>query len=116
VPGLPHKMAAHSGIDSPTAAQKAQGIVDVVPEVFPSSSVPTELGYPLNRSVDSEAKILNNIATKLGDNSSAKSASNLLTERPPCSSCTNTIDLFKEKYPNIELNVIDNAGKLVKPQ
>ena len=68
----------------------------------------------LNRAVDSEAKILNNIAAQLGDNTSVMGNINLLTERPPCASCSNVIDLFKAKYPNITVNVFDNGG-VIRP-
>jgi hypothetical protein len=64
----------------------------------------------LNRSIDSEAKILNNIATKLGDNTSASGTINLLTERALCASCSNVIQQFQAKYPNITVNVMDNGG------
>ena len=68
----------------------------------------------LNRAVDSEAKILNNIAAQLGDNTSVMGNINLLTERPPCVSYSNVIDLFKAKYPNINVNVFDKGG-VIRP-
>jgi hypothetical protein len=40
---------------------------------------------------------------------------NLLTERPPCASCSNVIQQFQEKYPNIKIHVLDNGGKVVPP-
>jgi len=64
----------------------------------------------LNRAVDSEAKILNNIAAQLGDNTSVSGTINLLTERSPCASCSNLIQQFQAKYPNIKINVMDNGG------
>ena len=89
----------------------------IVPETFPSTVVPTGSTSPVQllRSVDSEEKILNNVAAQLGDNTAATGTINLLTERAPCVSCSNVIDQFKAKYPNISVNVFDNNGKLISP-
>ena len=116
VPGVQPTMAASSRVDDPTMAQRALGFVGEVPETFPSSSVWTGGQNPvlLNRSADSEAKILNNIAAQLGDNASVSGVVNLLTERAPCSSCSNVIYQFQKKYPNIVINVMDNGG-VIKP-
>ena len=110
IAGIQPTMAASSQVVQPTAAQRALGFVGEVPETFPSSVVPTASGFPLNRVADSEAKILNNIAAQLGENRSATGTINLLTERAPCSSCANVIQLFQNKYPNIKINVMDNGG------
>ncbi|WP_240785704.1 deaminase domain-containing protein, partial [Rahnella sp. CJA17(1/100)] len=116
IPGIQTSMAASSRISVVSAEQQALGFVGEVPETFPSSIVPTASNPPqmLNRVVDSEAKILNNIAAKLGDNTSVSGTINLLTERAPCLSCSNTIELFKAKYPNITVNVFDNGG-VIRP-
>ena len=115
IPGLPSQMAASSQINVPTAAQRALGFVEQVPETFPSSTVPSAAGALINRAVDSEAKILNNIAAKLGDNTSATGTINLLTERAPCVSCSNVIQQFQAKYPNITINVMDIGGAVLRP-
>ena len=57
---------------------------------------------------DTEAKILNEIADKLGDNKTVRGRIDLLTERKPCPSCSKIIHDFKEVYPNIELYVYDS--------
>ncbi|GLU33895.1 hemagglutinin repeat-containing protein [Trinickia caryophylli] len=116
IPGVQPTMAASSQIANPTDAQKALGFVGQVPEIFRSSSVWTGGNDPvlLNRSVDSEAKILNNVAAQLGDNTSVSGTINLLTERAPCASCSNVIQQFQSKYPNITINVMDNGG-VIKP-
>ncbi|VDO08772.1 unnamed protein product, partial [Brugia timori] len=90
IPGVQPKMTAFSRIDDPTPSQRAAGFVGEVPETFASSTVPTDSTRPflLNRSIDSEAKILNNIAVQLGENTSAKGVVNLFTERAPCLSCS----------------------------
>ena len=115
IPGVPSTMAASSRIAAPTAEQQALGFVGQVPETFQSSVVPLPNGYQLFRGTDSEAIILNNVAAKLGNNTSATGTINLLTERAPCASCSNIIDLFKAKYPNITVNVFDNGGNIVPP-
>ena len=38
-----------------------------------------------------------------------------MTERAPCTSCSNIISNFQKRYPNIQLNILDNNGKVVKP-
>jgi len=116
IPGIQPTMAASSRIGVTTADQQALGFVGEVSETFPSMVVPTASNPPvmLNRAIDSEAKILNNIAAQLGDNASVNGTINLLTERPPCASCSNVIDLFKAKYPNITVNVFDNGG-VIRP-
>jgi filamentous hemagglutinin len=113
VPGVQSLMAAYSGLQQVTAEQQALGFVGKVPETFVSSTVPLPGGFPLLRDVDSEAKILNNVAAQLGDNPSAKGTINLLTERAPCASCSNVIQQFQAKYPNITINVMDNDGKII---
>jgi hypothetical protein len=105
-------MAASSQIDVPSAEQAAKGFVGKVMEIFPSTVVPTggTNPFPLLRDVDSEAKILNNVAAQLGDNTSASGTINLFTERAPCASCSNVIQQFQEKYPNIKINVMNSNG------
>jgi filamentous hemagglutinin len=85
------------------------------PEAFKSETVPSLSGALIDRATDSEARILNNIAMKLGDNTEIKGGINLFTERPPCGSCSNVINLFKDKYKNITVNVYDNNGKTIPP-
>jgi filamentous hemagglutinin len=117
IPGIQPTMAASSRVDVPTATQISNGFVGLVPETFPSTVVSTGGASPVQllRNVDSEAKILNNVAAQLGDNTAATGTINLLTERTPCASCSNVIDLFRAKYPNITVNVFDNNGKVILP-
>ncbi|RON50091.1 deaminase domain-containing protein [Pseudomonas frederiksbergensis] len=116
ISGIQPTMAASSRIGTPNAEQQVMGFVGEVSETFPSSVVPTASNPPqmLNRAIDSEAKILNNIAAQLGENTSVKGSINLLTERAPCASCSNVIELFRAKYPNITVNVFDNGG-VIRP-
>jgi len=110
IPGIQSMMAASSRIANPSLEQQTLGFVGAIPEQFPSSVVPLPNGYPLLRSVDSEAKILNNIAAQLGDKTGTAGTINLLTERAPCESCSNIIRQFRIKYPNIKINVMNNGG------
>jgi filamentous hemagglutinin len=116
IPGIQSTMAASSRIASPSADQRALGFVGDVWETFPSTIIPTGSNPPLmlNRAVDSEAKILNNIAAQLGENISVTGTINLLTERAPCASCSKIIDQFRAKYSQIIINVIDSGG-VVRP-
>lgn len=115
IPGIQRTMIASSRIDLPSQSQKQNGFVGYVPETFPSTSAISKTGDSYNRSSDSEAKILNNIAAKLGNNTKATGYVNLMTERAPCTSCSNIISNFQKRYPNIQLNILDNNGKVVKP-
>jgi len=56
---------------------------------------------------DTEAKILEDIASKIKD-PNIKGEVNLFSEFDTCQSCTNIILEFREKYPNIKLNIFTN--------
>lgn len=115
VDGLPSQMAAHSRINNPTSAQQAQGIVGEGSGLFQTQSVPNNSGVLIPRSGDSEAKILEALAQKLGDNYSAKGSVTIFTERPACSSCLGVVEQFKARYPNIKVDVLDNKGMVMRP-
>ncbi|MED4454353.1 deaminase domain-containing protein [Metabacillus fastidiosus] len=66
------------------------------------------------RDYDTEYKILNDIASQLGNNKYAKGTINLFTERLTCQSCTDVIMDFRKQYPNITVNILTNDGKVVK--
>lgn len=65
------------------------------------------------RDYDTEYKILNDIASQLGNNKNAKGTINLFTERFTCQSCTDVIMDFRREYTKITLNVLTNDGKVV---
>ena len=58
------------------------------------------------RDVDSEFKILNKIASDLGNNKNISGKILLYTDRPPCASCSKVITEFEDKYPYIDVTVI----------
>ncbi|WP_259347116.1 deaminase domain-containing protein [Niallia taxi] len=62
------------------------------------------------RDSDTEYKILNEIALKLGDDVNATGKIRLFTELDTCDSCSKG-----NKYKNIELEVINNNGERLKP-
>ena len=67
------------------------------------------------RDVDTEYKILSDIANALGNNTSAVGKIRLFTERPPCDICARVIAQFTNKYKNIVIEVIDNGGTRLIP-
>lgn len=56
------------------------------------------------RTLDSEYKILSELATKL--TSSSKGVVNLYSELPVCASCNGVIDQFRQRFPGVTVNVI----------
>lgn len=101
IPGVGSEFKAFSQISDATDAGADLGYV--LRKEHPR--FPATEGW---RSPDTEAKILNEIADKLGDNPKVKGRIDLLTEREPCASCAKIIRDFKEAYPNIELYVYDS--------
>ncbi|EME5362070.1 hypothetical protein LF841_12295 [Pseudomonas aeruginosa] len=82
---------------------------------FVVQSVPNKAGDMVYRGIDTEYKILDNIADQLGSNTSARGAVNTLTEKAACASCLNVAEQFKAKYPNITVNILDNQGVMLRP-
>ena len=37
----------------------------------------------------------------------------LFTERAPCNSCSNVIELFSKKYQKLEIEIIHNNGNML---
>ncbi|EEM08270.1 hypothetical protein COM13_09615 [Bacillus pseudomycoides] len=54
---------------------------------------------------DTKAKLLENIAGKLGDNYDVKGSIDLYTQLSPCASCRGVISQFMDRYPNIKINL-----------
>ncbi len=82
-------------------------------ELFPYTTELSSAGIPISRNVDTEYKILTNLANDIGDNLNITGSVKLFTERAPCPSCVNVIDLFSIRYPNITLEIIHNNGTLL---
>lgn len=65
------------------------------------------------RTYDTEYKIINDIAGRLGNNTNASGTITLYTDRVPCPSCSRVINNFMNKYKNIKINVITNGGEIL---
>ncbi|WBW95947.1 deaminase domain-containing protein [Oceanirhabdus sp. W0125-5] len=59
----------------------------------------------IDRTFDTEAKILEEIAAKLGNNPNATGTVELFTKLDPCSSCKGVISQFMDRYPKIKINL-----------
>jgi hypothetical protein len=110
---------AHSGINDLSnqtiRANLPQISVKPTNEIFPWSAVANKNGDLVDRNIDSEYKILTEIAHSLGDNIDVTGTIKIFTERDMCASCANVIGLFKSIYKNIDLEVIHNNGTILKP-
>ncbi|NQF15961.1 hypothetical protein HPY31_18865 [Brevibacillus sp. HB1.3] len=84
--------------------------------VFNATKAPDLLGEEFKRVADSEYKILNDLANKIGDNLNATGKVKIFTERDTCGSCNYIISQFKERYRKITVEVIHNSGDLVPPK
>jgi len=69
----------------------------LIPQVATSKYVGTAEGYL--RDMDTEFKILETLAQRLGPNSHASGRINLISEKMVCPSCTNVVTQFRERYP-----------------
>lgn len=96
IPGvdLDPRLTAVSGVDSPAGT-----VVAPEQRIFKT----TKVGH--DRIHDSEAKILEAIAHRLGDSPDTKGSITLVSERPCCPSCLGVIQQFRERYPHITLTV-----------
>ena len=73
------------------------------PKVASSKYVNSPEGYM--RDMDTEFKILETVAQRLGDNKEAVGRIDLISEKAVCPSCTDVITQFRDRYPKIQLNV-----------
>jgi hypothetical protein len=112
IEGLPTELKAHSKINFSTDKGADGGFVLLKPEsewtftpkrVTPEGIV-SESGYL--RHADTEFKLLDDIASRLGpSNPQARGTVNLFTERLTCQSCGDVVLDFRNRYPNVQLNV-----------
>lgn len=79
-------------------------------EIFTYTTELTADGRKVARNVDSEYKILNDIANRLGDNPNVEGTVRLFTELAPCPSCMNVIKQFMERYSKVKFILIHNLG------
>jgi len=104
----PLVMKAYSGYNESVGAflPKPAGNVDTW-ILKPSEATSKYIGGPeaYLRDVDTEFKILETIAQRLGNNTNAVGQINLFSERIVCPSCSNVVTQFRQRFPNIQLNV-----------
>jgi filamentous hemagglutinin len=110
IPGLPSTMVASSRVE-----EAGHGLIGGGNQNFTYLELPNAAGNPILRNTDSEYKILDNIADRLGGNSSTRGSVMIVTERPACESCLDVVNQFRARYPNIEVKVFDNNGVLLPP-
>jgi len=103
-------MAAHSQIDILAPRQAKWGAEF---NTFPVANVQGKL---IDGWGDTEAFIPGNIYQSLGDNRSATGSITLSTEKSVCESCSGVIAQFKDRYPGINVNVMDNDGGVMRPR
>ncbi|MEQ9480925.1 deaminase domain-containing protein [Coleofasciculus sp. F4-SAH-05] len=60
-----------------------------------------------SRAYDSEYKLLEELASRYAQTPEIQGTVNLVTERPPCVSCSYVIEQFRQRFPNIALNIND---------
>ncbi|WP_260399702.1 deaminase domain-containing protein [Peribacillus simplex] len=83
--------------------------------MFKATEAVGKEGESYLRNTDTEYKILNDIASRLGENTQANGKIKLFTELDTCDSCNKVIAEFAAKYKNIELEVIHNNGNRIIP-
>ncbi|MBL3640991.1 transposase [Bacillus sp. RHFB] len=83
--------------------------------MFKATEAVGKEGESYLRNTDTEYKILNDIASRLGENTQATGKIKLFTELDTCDSCSKVIAEFAAKYKNIELEVIHNDGNRIIP-
>lgn len=118
--GLKSEFYAHSRIDvfadARSAADKVSDIsLKPTNPIFEATTEVTSNGTNLFRDVDTEYKILNDIASQLGENVNIAGKIKLFTELVPCPSCDRVILEFLKKYKNITIEVIHNNGTRLIP-
>jgi len=59
-----------------------------------------------SRAYDSEYKLLEELASRYVQTPEVSGTINLFTERLPCDSCSNVIQQFRRRFPNIILTVV----------
>ncbi|NHQ85213.1 hypothetical protein HA050_03695 [Iodobacter sp. HSC-16F04] len=68
----------------------------------------------IDRAVDTEYKILENFSQQYKMNNKVSATVDLFTERSPCVGCTDVISRqFLELFPNVEVRVYHNNGKII---
>ena len=119
ISGVPDRLTGHSRIQNPSSELQAQGLVGQGSSNFDWNTSITRAGIPTFGNTHAEYRILDNIADRLGSNTEASGRIDLFIELPPCNeSCGGpggVIQQFRDRYPNIEVNVRHNNGDRLIP-
>jgi filamentous hemagglutinin len=119
IDGVPSTLNGHSRISDPSSVRGGDSFVGQGSNNFRWNESSTADGFPTQGNTHAEYRILDNIADRLGNNTSATGRVDLFIELPPCSaSCGGpggVIQQFRDRYPNIELNVQHNNGSRIRP-
>ncbi|WP_342417985.1 deaminase domain-containing protein [Paenibacillus sp. FSL R10-2782] len=109
---------AHSGIHDSTKKIPGTGEFSFKPgePIFKATEAPDKAGNTYLRDGDTEYKILNDLAKRIGDNPNATGKIKLFTEKDTCGSCNKIIQQFDEKYPNITIEVVHNGDVPIPPK
>ncbi|MFD1906935.1 deaminase domain-containing protein [Paenibacillus rhizoplanae] len=83
--------------------------------IYKATEAPDNAGNIYLRDGDTEYKILNDVASKLGDNKDAAGTIRLFTEKDTCGSCNNIIQQFQKDFPNIKVEVLHNGDTPISP-
>ena len=84
------------------------------PQIFTATEVKGSNGRTWLRDVDSEYRMLNNLAHELGAKPGhvypqVQGNLTIVSEHPYCSSCSNVIQQFQTMFPNIKLTLINGV-------
>ncbi|MRN53039.1 hypothetical protein GJB61_08520 [Paenibacillus sp. LC-T2] len=109
---------AHSGIHDASKNIPGTGEFSFKPDqqIFKATEAPDKVGNIYLRDGDTEYKILNDLAKRIGDNPNATGKIKLFSEKDTCGSCNIIIQQFNEKYPNIKIEVIHNGDVPILPK
>lgn len=109
---------AHSGIHDANKKIPGSEEFSFKPDepIFKATEAPDKAGNTYLRDGDTEYKILNDLANRLGDNPNATGKIKLFTEKDTCGSCNKIIQQFDKKYPNITIEVVHNGDVPIPPK
>ncbi|MGO0059663.1 deaminase domain-containing protein [Brevibacillus fluminis] len=110
ISGLPRYFYAHSGYDSGSSGDPVLRRLSHLRTKrkfrtlsLPNKNEPRDQAY--DRKVDTEAKILEDIAWRIDYKRLTRGIIVLYTERKPCDSCHSVINQFRARFPRIQISV-----------
>lgn len=121
IPGIDKKeFYAHSGLNGDNKA-KDYADFSLKPTKKPkyeATKAPDKSGRIYKRDMDTEYKILNDLAArldKLKDSSNVRGKIKMFTEKDTCGSCSRIINQFHKDYPGINIEIIHNNDDMIIP-